>query len=158
MMRHVGILHYLHYTFTVFALFRWQSLLRVVTQKVDRTKSGPGSNYGDQKWTAHLFRGESTGHRINGPGIHQLGWSTGALTPALPCPLAISATAVEPPLTVDLMTSCWNLDSHQRSKFENLQCDVSELLEAAAGYMELRLSLNWKNEEVVDEGEPAAEL
>ena len=35
------------------------------------------------------------------------------------------------------MISCWNLDSHQRPKFANLQCDVSELLEAAAGYMEL---------------------
>ena len=35
------------------------------------------------------------------------------------------------------MTSCWNLDSHERPKFANLQCDVSELLEAAAGYMEL---------------------
>ena len=40
------------------------------------------------------------------------------------------------------MTSCWNLDFHQRSKFANLQCDVSELLEAAAGYMELSSSLN----------------
>ena len=39
------------------------------------------------------------------------------------------------------MTSCWNLDSQQRPKFENLQCDVSELLEAAAGYMELSYSL-----------------
>ena len=55
------------------------------------------------------------------------------------------------------MTSCWNLDSHQRLKFENLQCDVSELLEAAAGYMELPFSLNWKKEEEL-EGEPAAEL
>ena len=45
------------------------------------------------------------------------------------------------------MTSCWNLDSHQRPKFENLQCDVSELLEAAAGYMELSSPLNWKKEE-----------
>ena len=58
----------------------------------------------------------------------------------------------------DLMTSCWNLDSHQRPKFENLQCDVSELLEAVAGYMELSLSLNWKKEEEIKEGEPIAEL
>ena len=58
----------------------------------------------------------------------------------------------------DLMTSCWNLDSHQRPKFANLQCDVSELLEAAAGYMELPFSLNWKKEEELKEGEPAAEL
>ena len=36
-----------------------------------------------------------------------------------------------------MMISCWNLDSHQRPKFANLQCDVSELLETAAGYMEL---------------------
>ena len=58
----------------------------------------------------------------------------------------------------DLMTSCWDLDSRQRPKFENLQCDVSELLEAAAGYMELPLSLNWKKEEELEEGETAAEL
>ena len=58
----------------------------------------------------------------------------------------------------DLMTSCWNLDSLQRPKFENLQCDVSELLEAVAGYMELPLSLNWKKEEELEEGETAAEL
>ena len=45
------------------------------------------------------------------------------------------------------MTSCWNLDSHQRPKFANLQCDVSDILEAAAGYMELSPSLNWKKEE-----------
>ena len=45
------------------------------------------------------------------------------------------------------MTSCWNLDSHQRPKFENLQCDVSELLEAAAGYMELSSPLNQKKGE-----------
>ena len=44
------------------------------------------------------------------------------------------------------MTSCWNLDSHQRPKFENLQCDVSELLEAAAGYMELSSSLSNKTD------------
>ena len=56
------------------------------------------------------------------------------------------------------MTSCWNLDSHQRPRFENLQCDVSELLEVAAGYMELSLSLNWKKEEELEAGEPAAEL
>ena len=49
------------------------------------------------------------------------------------------------------------MDSHQRPKFENLQCDVSELLETAAGYMELSLSLNWKKEEQL-EGETAAEL
>ena len=55
------------------------------------------------------------------------------------------------------MTSCWNLNSHQRPKFANLQFNVSELLEAAAGYMELPLSLNWKKEDEV-EGEPAAEL
>ena len=58
----------------------------------------------------------------------------------------------------DLMTSCWDLDSHQRPKFENLHWDVSELLEAAAGYMELPLSLNWKKEEKLEEGETAAEL
>ena len=57
----------------------------------------------------------------------------------------------------DLMTSCWNLDFHQRPKFVNLQYDVSELLEAAAGYMELSLSLNWKKVEEL-EGETAAEL
>ena len=48
----------------------------------------------------------------------------------------------------DLMTSCWDLDSHQRPKFSNLQCDVSELLEAAAGYMELSCSLKWKKEKL----------
>ena len=42
------------------------------------------------------------------------------------------------------MTSCWELDSYQRPKFSNLQCDVSDLLEATAGYMELSCSLNWK--------------
>ena len=56
------------------------------------------------------------------------------------------------------MTSCWNLDSHQHPKFENLQCDVSDLLEAVAGYMELPLSLNWKKEEELEEGETVAEL
>ena len=56
------------------------------------------------------------------------------------------------------MTSCWDLDSNQRPKFENLQCNVSELLEAVAGYMELPLSLNWKKEEVVEAGETAADL
>ena len=56
------------------------------------------------------------------------------------------------------MTSCWNLDSQQRPKFENLQCDVSELLEAVAGYMELPFSLNWKKEEDQKVGEAAAEL
>ena len=30
------------------------------------------------------------------------------------------------------MTSCWNLDSYQRPKFANLQCDMFELLEAVA--------------------------
>ena len=55
------------------------------------------------------------------------------------------------------MTSCWNLDSHQHPKFENLQCDVSELLEAVTGYMELPLSLNWKKEEELEERETAAE-
>ena len=49
------------------------------------------------------------------------------------------------------MTSCWNLDSHQRPKFANLQCDVSDLLEAAAGYMELSRSLNWKKEEELED-------
>ena len=56
------------------------------------------------------------------------------------------------------MTSCWNLDSHQRPKFANLQCDVSELLEAIAGYMELFSSLNCKKEEEVEAGEAATEL
>ena len=56
------------------------------------------------------------------------------------------------------MTSCWKLDSHQRPKFANLQCVVSELLEAAAGYMELTSSLNWKKEEELEAGETAAEL
>ena len=45
------------------------------------------------------------------------------------------------------MTSCWNLDSHQRPTFENLQRDVSDILEAAAGYMELSHSLDWMKEE-----------
>ena len=49
------------------------------------------------------------------------------------------------------MTSCWNLDSHQRPKFANLQCDVSDILEAAAGYMELSCSLNWKKEEGLED-------
>ena len=57
------------------------------------------------------------------------------------------------------MTSCWNLDSQQCPKFANLQCDVSELLEAIiAGYMELFLSLNWKKEEEVEGGEAATKL
>ena len=56
------------------------------------------------------------------------------------------------------MTSCWYLDSLQRPKFANLQCVVSELLEAAAGYMELPSSLNWKKEEELAVGEAAAEL
>ena len=49
------------------------------------------------------------------------------------------------------MTSCWNLDSHQRPKFANLQCDVSDLLEAIAGYMELSCSLNWKKGEELED-------
>ena len=49
------------------------------------------------------------------------------------------------------MTSCWNLDSHQRPKFANLQCDVSDLLEAVAGYMELSCSLNWKKGEELED-------
>ena len=49
------------------------------------------------------------------------------------------------------MTSCWDLDSHQRPKFANLQCDVSELLEAAAGYMELSCPLNWKKGEELED-------
>ena len=49
------------------------------------------------------------------------------------------------------MTSCWNLDPHQRPKFANLQCDVSDILEAAAGYMELSRSLNWKKEEELED-------
>ena len=49
------------------------------------------------------------------------------------------------------MTSCWDLDSHQRPKFTNLQCDVSDLLEAVAGYMELSCSLNWKKGEELEE-------
>ena len=49
------------------------------------------------------------------------------------------------------MTSCWNLDSHQRPKFANLQCDVSDILEAAAGYMELSCSLIWKKEEGLED-------
>ena len=57
-----------------------------------------------------------------------------------------------------MMATCWNLDSHQRPKFANLQCDVSELLEAIAGYMELFSTLNWKNEEEVEAGEAATEL
>ena len=57
-----------------------------------------------------------------------------------------------------MMTSCWNLDSHQRPKFANLQCDVSELLEAIAGYMKLFSSFNWKKEEEVEAGEAATEL
>ena len=50
------------------------------------------------------------------------------------------------------MTSCWNLDPDQRPKFANLQCDVSELLEAIAGYMELFSTLNWKNNEEQEVG------
>ena len=46
---------------------------------------------------------------------------------------------------------------NQHTKFANLQCDVSELLEAAAGYRELSLLLNWKTEEEVEAGETAAE-
>ena len=49
------------------------------------------------------------------------------------------------------MMSCWDLDSYQRPKFANLQCDVSELLEAAAGYMELSCSLNWKKGEELED-------
>ena len=49
------------------------------------------------------------------------------------------------------MMSCWNLDSHQRPKFANLQNDVSELLEAVAGYMELSSSLNWKKGEELED-------
>ena len=49
------------------------------------------------------------------------------------------------------MMSCWDLDSHQRPKFANLQCDVSELLEAVAGYMELSCSLDWKNGEELED-------
>ena len=49
------------------------------------------------------------------------------------------------------MTSCWNLDSHQRPKFANLQCDMSDLLEAVAGYMELSCSLNWKKGEELED-------
>ena len=49
------------------------------------------------------------------------------------------------------MTSCWNLDFHQRPKFANLQNDVSELLEAVAGYMELSCSLNWKKGEELED-------
>ena len=56
------------------------------------------------------------------------------------------------------MTSCWNLDSHQRPKFSSLQCDLSELLEAIAGYMELFSSFNWKKGEEVEAGETATEL
>ena len=56
------------------------------------------------------------------------------------------------------MTSCWNLDSHQRPKFANLQCDVSELLEAVAGYMELSCSLNWKKEEELEDMSTTAVL
>ena len=54
------------------------------------------------------------------------------------------------------MTSCWNLDSHQRPKFANLQCDVSDLLEAVAGYMELSCSLNWKKGEELEDKSTAA--
>ena len=49
------------------------------------------------------------------------------------------------------MMSCWDLDSHQRPKFVKLQCDVSELLEAAAGYMELSCPLNWKKGEELED-------
>ena len=49
------------------------------------------------------------------------------------------------------MTSCWELDSYQRPKFANLQCDMSDLLEAAAGYMELSCSLNWKKGEELED-------
>ena len=48
------------------------------------------------------------------------------------------------------MTSCWNLDSHQRPKFANLQCDASDLLETVAGYIQLSSSLNWKGKEPED--------
>ena len=54
------------------------------------------------------------------------------------------------------MISCWDLDFHQRPKFANLQCDVSNLLEAVAGYMELSCSLNWiKGEELEDKSTTA---
>ena len=56
------------------------------------------------------------------------------------------------------MTSCWNLDSHQRPKFASLQCDVSELLEAIAGYMELFSSFYSKKGEEMEAGEAATEL
>ena len=49
------------------------------------------------------------------------------------------------------MTSCWDLDFHQRPKFAKLQCDVSDLLEAVAGYMELSCSLNWKKGEELED-------
>ena len=49
------------------------------------------------------------------------------------------------------MTSCWDLDFHQRPKFVKLQCDVSNLLEAVAGYMELSCSLNWKKGEELED-------
>ena len=61
-------------------------------------------------------------------------------------------------LSYSLMTSCWELDSHQRPKFANLQCDVSELLEAAAGYMELSCSLNWKKGEELEDKSTTAVL
>ena len=53
------------------------------------------------------------------------------------------------------MTSCWNSDSNQRPKFAKLQYDVSELLEAIAGYMELFSTLNWKKEDEVKAEETA---
>ena len=49
------------------------------------------------------------------------------------------------------MTSCWDLDFHKRPKFAKLQCDVSDLLEAVAGYMELSCSLNWKKGEELED-------
>ena len=54
------------------------------------------------------------------------------------------------------MTSCWNLDSHQRPTFENLQRDVSDILEVAAGYMELSHSLEWMKEEEPEDNSTTA--
>ena len=42
------------------------------------------------------------------------------------------------------MTSCWNVDSHERPRFRNLVGRFSNLLERDAGYLELSRSLSCK--------------
>lgn len=56
------------------------------------------------------------------------------------------------------MASCWSADSHQRPKFEGLLCNISDLLEVDAGYLELSCSINWKDKEPLDLSTAAASL